>query len=380
MTKPDRPVSGFVPIGDVVAGVELPDGPALTPAAPQARHHFTTLRQVDQLIEASEADADLGFMARLLALCSLPRTNPKNRLQYVRCNGPYTLTMTASSAGVKLPFGTLPRLLLAWVCSEAVRTQRRDLVLGRSLYEFMHKLGLDDQGGGERGNRVRLKNQMERLFSCSVSLVYADAGHKVQVYSFIADRAEYWWDVSRPNAPVLWNSTIELGEKFFQEIIAHPIPIDMNTLRAFEASSLGLDLYLWLTYRTFTLRVPIHSHVAAALPPVRRRPREGGKERLGQPLPRGGLARAEKNQARVAGPALSHGHGRARPLAIAAAHPTGTAPSHRRLGQRGAYSPRGWPVRGVRPHGGSLKHQAAWSLFLRPLSAATVVFHKILLF
>ena len=243
MTKPDRPVSGFVPIGDVVAGVELPDCPALTPAAPQARHHFTTLRQVDQLIEASEADADLGFMARLLALCSLPRTNPKNRLQYVRCNGPYTLTMTASSAGVKLPFGTLPRLLLAWVCSEAVRTQRRDLVLGRSLYEFMHKLGLDDQGGGERGNRVRLKNQMERLFSCSVSLVYADAGHKVQVHSFIADRAEYWWDVSRPNAPVLWNSTIELGEKFFQEIIAHPIPIDMNTLRALKRSSLGLDWF-----------------------------------------------------------------------------------------------------------------------------------------
>ena len=167
----------------MAGAVELPDGRVLSPGAAtsQARHHFTTLRQVDQLIEASEADADLGFMARLLALCSLPRTNPKTRLQYVRRNGPYTLTMTASSAGVKLPFGTLPRLLLAWVCSEAVRTQRRDLVLGRSLYEFMHKLGLDDQGGGKRGNRVRLKNQMERLFSCSVSLVYADAGHKVQV-------------------------------------------------------------------------------------------------------------------------------------------------------------------------------------------------------
>ena len=259
MSGPSRPVSGFVPLGDLAGAVELPDGRVLSPGAAtsQARHHFTTLRQVDQLIEASEADADLGFMARLLALCSLPRTNPKTRLQYVRRNGPYTLTMTASSAGVKLPFGTLPRLLLAWVCSEAVRTQRRDLVLGRSLYEFMHKLGLDDQGGGERGNRVRLKNQMERLFSCSVSLVYADAWHKVQVQSFIADRAEYWWDVSRPDAPVLWNSTIELGEKFFLEIIAHPIPIDMNTLRAMKRSSLGLDLYLWLTYRTFTLRVPI---------------------------------------------------------------------------------------------------------------------------
>ena len=31
----------------------------------------------------------------------------------------------------------------------------------------------------------------------------------------------------------------------------------MNTLRAMKRSSLGLDLYLWLTYRTFTLRVPI---------------------------------------------------------------------------------------------------------------------------
>ena len=81
MSGPSRPVSGFVPIGDMAVAVELPGDRALTPAAPQARHHFTTLHQVNQLIEASEADADLGFMARLLALCSLPRTDPKNRLQ-----------------------------------------------------------------------------------------------------------------------------------------------------------------------------------------------------------------------------------------------------------------------------------------------------------
>ena len=81
MSGPSRPVSGFVPLGDMAGAVELPDGRVLSPGAAtsQARHHFTTLRQVDQLIEASEADADLGFMARLLALCSLPRTNPKTR-------------------------------------------------------------------------------------------------------------------------------------------------------------------------------------------------------------------------------------------------------------------------------------------------------------
>ena len=30
----------------------------------------------------------------------------------------------------------------------------------------------------------------------------------------------------------------------------------MNTLAALKRSSLGLDLYLWLTYRTFPLRAP----------------------------------------------------------------------------------------------------------------------------
>ena len=34
-------------------------------------------------------------MARMMALCSLPRTNPGNRLQYKRANGPYTLYMIA---------------------------------------------------------------------------------------------------------------------------------------------------------------------------------------------------------------------------------------------------------------------------------------------
>ena len=88
---------GFVPIGDVADGLSLPGGRALThrAATPQARHHFTRLDQIDQLVAASEADADLGFMARLLALCSLPRSNPGNRLQYERVNGPYKLYMIA---------------------------------------------------------------------------------------------------------------------------------------------------------------------------------------------------------------------------------------------------------------------------------------------
>ena len=64
-------------------------------------------------------------------------------------------------------------------------------------------------------------------------------------------------DPKRPNERVLWDSKIELGEKFFNEIINHPVPLGMNILKALKRCSLGLDLYLWLTYRVFALQRPL---------------------------------------------------------------------------------------------------------------------------
>ena len=69
---------------------------------------FVTFRQLDALVDAREGDPDTGFLMRLLMLCSLPRSNPGTRLQYVRHNGPYRLTMAAVDR-YGLPFGNLPR-------------------------------------------------------------------------------------------------------------------------------------------------------------------------------------------------------------------------------------------------------------------------------
>ena len=242
----------LVPIGEVIDDLDGPE-PVISAASPQARHHFTQADQVDLLVGAQEADPDLGFMARLLTLCSLPRTNPGTRFRYVRRNGPYTLVMSATALN-KLPFGNIPRLLIAWICTEAVRTQSRELILGRSLSEFMRKLGINSDSGGNRGELTRLRNQMKRLFRCTISLVYEDERGDASVTAQIVRRAEFWWN--KPEEPSLWNSKIELSEDFFNEIINHPVPIDINTLKALKRCSLGLDLYLWLTYRTFTLRDP----------------------------------------------------------------------------------------------------------------------------
>ena len=67
----------------------------------------------------------LNFIV-VMALCSLPRTNPGNRHQYKRANGPFKLVMVmVAGADNKLPYGNLPRLILAWICTEAGKTRCR---------------------------------------------------------------------------------------------------------------------------------------------------------------------------------------------------------------------------------------------------------------
>ena len=230
------------------------------------RRTFTLADQVDRLVSASEADPDRGFLGRTMALCSLPRSNPGNRLQYKRVNGPFTLYMIAGG-GSNLPFGTNPRLILAWVCTEVVRTGSRNLVLGRSLSEFMRKLGIASTNGR---TQARLRNQMERLFSCSVSMIYKDTNRRSRANAVLADLTDFWWNPKHPAQAGLWKSKVRLSESFFNEIVSHPVPLDLTTLKALKRSPLGLDLYLWLVYRTFPLRTPMQKITwRAGVPSVR---------------------------------------------------------------------------------------------------------------
>ena len=211
----ERKQDKLLPIGEAFGGLAgLVD--AVCEASPQARRHYGLFDQVDALVRASETDPEPGFMARWLMLCTLPRSNPGSREKYVRRNGPYTLVMTAGHPH-RLPFGNLPRLLAAWVCTEAVRTQSRVLVLGRSLSEFMRKLDIEAQSGGRGGVRTRLRNQMQRFFSAQIRVVYQDKYGERFISSAIADEGEFWWNERRPDDPVLFESKIELGEKFFEE-------------------------------------------------------------------------------------------------------------------------------------------------------------------
>lgn len=200
--------------------------------------------------EAKEAGA-LGYMARALVQATMPHSKIEGGV-FKRENGSFRLTILADPE-IGLPYGSIPRLLIAWITTEAVRTKKRELILGHTLSEFMKQLDLVPTGG-RWGSITRLRDQMKKLFAASVSCTYDNANHWAIKNVQPVSQANLWWNPKAPEQAALFESTLTLGEEFFKEIISYPIPIDMDALKALKRSPMALDIYCWLTYRMSYLK------------------------------------------------------------------------------------------------------------------------------
>lgn len=200
--------------------------------------------------EAKEAGA-LGFMARALVQATLPHKKPVGN-EFIRKNGSFTLTILAPS-DIGLPYGSIPRLLLTWLSSEAVKTKQRELILGDSLSDFMRQIGLTPSGGA-RGDITRLRTQAEKLFESSIRCRYVDSDQRKGKGIQISDEYSLWNKSKNPEQVELFPSTVTLSESFFREITENPVPIDLRAIKALKRSPLALDIYSWLTYRMSYLR------------------------------------------------------------------------------------------------------------------------------
>ena len=149
----------------------------------------------------------------------------------------------------------------------------------------------------------------------------------------LADLTDFWWDPKRPDQPGLWESRVKLSETVSStRSSSHPVPLEMNTLGALKRSSLGLDLYLWLTYRTFTLDAPLRLTWPQLYRQLGARTGRGQQQQTPFQAFRYKVSpRAEKDQDRVARTELLDQEGRPDPLSLDAQDPAvkwGTA-AHR---------------------------------------------------
>ncbi|MCP4090415.1 MAG: pirin [Gammaproteobacteria bacterium] len=199
---------------------------------------------------AREAGA-VGYMAYAMVQATMPHRKIEGA-EFTRRNGSFTLSLLAPSH-IGLPYGSIPRLLIAWLTTEAVKTQERELLLGDNLSQFMRQIGMIPTGG-RWGTVTRLKDQMRRLFASSITCIDDRDDSFCSVSKNIVNSTQLWWD---PYQAAPWPSTLMLGERFFDEIMHRPVPVDLRALNVLRRSPMALDIYCWLTYRMSYLKKPI---------------------------------------------------------------------------------------------------------------------------
>ena len=145
---------------------------------------------------------------------------------------------------VGVPYGSRARLILLFLQTEAIKTNSREIELGRSLRIWLGKLGVPI--GGKSMKEVR--EQAMRLSRCRMTFQIAKGKHIGIVNQNIVDTAMFSHD---ENGALL--ETVKLSEGFFEQLKKHPVPLQESAIRSISNHSQALDIYCWLAYRLHAL-------------------------------------------------------------------------------------------------------------------------------
>ncbi|MBL0161837.1 MAG: replication initiator protein A [Bryobacterales bacterium] len=213
------------------------------------------LRQVEniQLVRQQRENAQqrLGFASRPFVLCGLPVRRPSpSSLVFERRNGSFSLQVTGHP-DFGLPFGQ-DRLVPIFLATLAVRQQSKTIRF-RSAAQMLDTFGMAKGGKEYR----RLVAAFERIFGATIFFGTDSTRQRARVvqrsrFNFL-QAAQIWYNRD-PAQGVLseeFENVIVLSDEFYDEIITHPIPADLEVVKVFGSAPAVLDLFMWLTYRCF---------------------------------------------------------------------------------------------------------------------------------
>lgn len=205
---------------------------------------------IERAFEIEKIDAresgQIGYVPRLLVQTCLPYRDAKTQM-YQRQNGDVRLTLMSPNG---VPYGSIPRFLVSYIATEAVRNGSPEIGLGHSQADFLKMLGMNTAGGAQK---ARLKNQATRFFTTVMSVQAHCAGSNfdqiVTKNVLIAKSAYLLWHPKEHNTASLWESSMVITDEFYKECIDHPIPIDMRVMDVLSPSPFAMDVYPWLAMR-----------------------------------------------------------------------------------------------------------------------------------
>ncbi|TDG28967.1 pirin, partial [Paracraurococcus ruber] len=154
---------------------------------------------------------------------------------------------------VGVPYGARARMILLYLQTQAVRTGSREVELGRSLHDWLGRMGL--AWGGETGKALR--EQAARIAACSLKFFWeGEDASGWEAGRFVRSGLRFHNYSGDERQSDLWEDRVVLDEAFYDALRQHPVPLREAALRELADRSASLDLYIWLAYRLHNLSGP----------------------------------------------------------------------------------------------------------------------------
>jgi hypothetical protein len=204
----------------------------------------------------AEEEARLGITHAGFAMTGLPH---KATVAPVwRREAPRTTLLIASGHDRKgdligVPYGSMARLILLYLQTEAVRTGCQEVELGRSMNAWIGRMGVSVGGR----TYALVAEQARRISACRLTF-FTDRENGAELRqngAFVQDAISLA-GVMDEGQPSLWQDRVRLDDGFWRSLQAHPVPVREEAVRAIGTRSLAIDVYIWLAYRLHSLQRP----------------------------------------------------------------------------------------------------------------------------
>jgi hypothetical protein len=156
-----------------------------------------------------------------------------------------------------VPYGARARMILIYLQTQAIRTGSSNVRLGRSMRDWMGRMGI--AVGGETARALR--DQARRISACSIKFFWTSTDNDgrssdgFERGSII--RSGLFFREEGNLQENLFDDTVTLDELFFHALKKHPVPLSENSVRQLKEKSMALDIYVWLAYRLHVLGQPM---------------------------------------------------------------------------------------------------------------------------
>ena len=217
----------------------------------------------------ADEDAKIGISYSGFCLTSLPHKALPDEQSWEKRGHRVTLSVQpgrlpdrdGKPVYLGVPYGARARMILLYLQTQAIRTGSREVELGRSMRDWLGRMGLS--WGGNTGRSLR--DQAARIAGCRLRFTWEgertagyDQGGFVRSGLRFHDRS-----AGDDRQGALWEDRVVLDEVFYETLRKHPVPLREAALRQLADRSLSLDLYIWLAYRLHTLTAPMPVRWAA---------------------------------------------------------------------------------------------------------------------